>query len=69
MGTLRVQVGKTFQLDEIVEAHRCMEENKSGWKNGPDLGGDDLQPDSGNRRHSHAALTAARRRSLASISD
>ena len=29
-GTLRVQVGKTFHLDEIVEAHRCMEENKEG---------------------------------------
>jgi NADPH:quinone reductase-like Zn-dependent oxidoreductase len=31
-GTLRVQVGKTFQLDEIVEAHRCMEENRAGGK-------------------------------------
>jgi NADPH:quinone reductase-like Zn-dependent oxidoreductase len=31
-GTLRVQVGKTFQLDEIVEAHRCMEDNKAGGK-------------------------------------
>jgi len=31
-GTLRVQVGKTFQLAEIVEAHRCMEENKTGGK-------------------------------------
>jgi NADPH:quinone reductase-like Zn-dependent oxidoreductase len=31
--TLRVQVGKTFHLDEIVEAHRCMEENKAGGKN------------------------------------
>jgi len=31
-GTLRVQVGKTFRLDEIVEAHRCMEENKAGGK-------------------------------------
>ena len=31
-GTLRVQIGKTFQLDEIVEAHRCMEENKAGGK-------------------------------------
>jgi NADPH:quinone reductase-like Zn-dependent oxidoreductase len=27
-----VQVGKTFQLDEIVEAHRYMEENKAGGK-------------------------------------
>ena len=31
-GKLRVQVGKTFQLDDIVEAHRCMEENKAGGK-------------------------------------
>jgi len=31
-GTLAVQVGKVFQLDEIVEAHRCMEENKAGGK-------------------------------------
>jgi NADPH:quinone reductase-like Zn-dependent oxidoreductase len=31
-GILRVQVGKTFQLDEIVEAHRCMEENRAGGK-------------------------------------
>jgi NADPH:quinone reductase-like Zn-dependent oxidoreductase len=31
-GTLHVQVGKTFHLDEIVEAHRCMEENKAGGK-------------------------------------
>jgi NADPH:quinone reductase-like Zn-dependent oxidoreductase len=31
-GTLRVQVGKTFSLDEIVDAHRCMEENKAGGK-------------------------------------
>jgi NADPH:quinone reductase-like Zn-dependent oxidoreductase len=31
-GTLRVQVGKVFHLDEIVEAHRCMEENKTGGK-------------------------------------
>jgi NADPH:quinone reductase-like Zn-dependent oxidoreductase len=31
-GTLHVQVGKTFHLDEIAEAHRCMEENKAGWK-------------------------------------
>ena len=31
-GTLRVQVGKTFSLDEIVEAHRCMEQNKAGGK-------------------------------------
>jgi len=31
-GTLRVQIGRTFLLDEIVEAHRCMEENKAGGK-------------------------------------
>ena len=31
-GTLNVQVGKVFQLDHIVEAHRCMEENKAGGK-------------------------------------
>jgi len=30
--SLRVQVGKTFHLEEIVEAHRCMEENKAGGK-------------------------------------
>jgi NADPH:quinone reductase-like Zn-dependent oxidoreductase len=31
-GTLRVQVGKLFRLDDIVEAHRCMEANKAGGK-------------------------------------
>lgn len=31
-GALRVQVGKVFQLDDIVEAHRTMEENKAGGK-------------------------------------
>lgn len=31
-GTLRVQVGKVFPLDQIVEAHRCMEENRAGGK-------------------------------------
>jgi len=31
-GALRIQVGKTFSLDEIVEAHRCMEENKAEGK-------------------------------------
>jgi NADPH:quinone reductase-like Zn-dependent oxidoreductase len=30
--TLRVQVGRTFRLDDIVEAHRCMEENSAGGK-------------------------------------
>ncbi len=43
-GTLRVPIGKTFHLDEIVEAHRCMEENK--WKNrGADLSGTRMCPD------------------------
>jgi NADPH:quinone reductase-like Zn-dependent oxidoreductase len=32
VGSLRVQVGKVFKLDDIVEAHRCMEENKAGGK-------------------------------------
>ena len=31
-GTLRVNVGKVFHLDEIGEAHRCMEENEAGGK-------------------------------------
>ncbi len=31
-GTLHVQVGRTFPLDEIVAAHRLMEENKAGGK-------------------------------------
>jgi NADPH:quinone reductase-like Zn-dependent oxidoreductase len=31
-GTLRLPVGKVFRLDEIVEAHRCMEDNKAGGK-------------------------------------
>lgn len=31
-GTLHLQVGKIFHLDEIVEAHRVMEENKAGGK-------------------------------------
>ena len=31
-GTLLVTIGKTFKLDEIVEAHRTMEENKAGGK-------------------------------------
>jgi len=30
--TLRVQIGRVFRLEEIVEAHRCMEENKAGGK-------------------------------------
>ena len=31
-GTLHIQVGRVFHLDEIVEAHRVMEENKAGGK-------------------------------------
>ena len=31
-GTSHVQIGRIFHLDEIVEAHRCMEENKAGGK-------------------------------------
>ena len=31
-GTLHVQIGHVFHLDDIVEAHRLMEENKAGGK-------------------------------------
>lgn len=31
-GTLRIQPGKIFHFDEIVEAHRVMEENRAGGK-------------------------------------
>ena len=31
-GTLPVTVGRVFSLDEIVEAHRTMEENRAGGK-------------------------------------
>jgi NADPH:quinone reductase-like Zn-dependent oxidoreductase len=31
-GALHIQIGKLFHLDEIAEAHRCMEENKAGGK-------------------------------------
>jgi NADPH:quinone reductase-like Zn-dependent oxidoreductase len=31
-GKLHVQVGKIFRLDDIVEAHRTMEQNKAGGK-------------------------------------
>ena len=31
-GALHIQIGRTFHLDEIVEAHRAMEENKAGGK-------------------------------------
>jgi hypothetical protein len=30
-GKLHIQ-GRTFRLTEIVEAHRCMEDNKAGGK-------------------------------------
>jgi len=31
-GRMHVQVGKVFHLEEIVEAHRCMEENRARGK-------------------------------------
>jgi NADPH:quinone reductase-like Zn-dependent oxidoreductase len=31
-GSLKVRVGKVFHLSEIVEAHRCMEEDRAGGK-------------------------------------
>lgn len=31
-GTLHLSIGRTFRLDEIAEAHRCMEENQAGGK-------------------------------------
>ena len=31
-GALRAEVARTFRLDEIAEAHRCMEENGAGGK-------------------------------------
>jgi NADPH:quinone reductase-like Zn-dependent oxidoreductase len=31
-GTLHLQVGRTFRLEEISTAHRCMEENNAGGK-------------------------------------
>jgi len=31
-GSLHVQIGRVFHLDEIVEAHRLMESNKAGGK-------------------------------------
>ena len=30
----RIQVGRTFQLDELGDAHRCIEENTTGGKIG-----------------------------------
>ena len=29
-GTRHVQIGMTFHLDQIVEAHRCVEGNETG---------------------------------------
>jgi NADPH:quinone reductase-like Zn-dependent oxidoreductase len=31
-GNLPIHIGQTFKLDEIVEAHRCMEESRAGGK-------------------------------------
>ena len=31
-GELHIQIGRVFHLDEIAEAHRCMEENRAGGK-------------------------------------
>ena len=31
-GTLRVQIGRVYHLEEIVEAHRLMESNGAGGK-------------------------------------
>ena len=31
-GRMTVKVGKVFQLDDIAEAHRTMEENRAGGK-------------------------------------
>jgi NADPH:quinone reductase-like Zn-dependent oxidoreductase len=31
-GKLKVKIGKVFNLDQIAEAHQCMEENRAGGK-------------------------------------
>lgn len=31
-GTLPIAIGKTYRLEEIVEAHKTMEENTAGGK-------------------------------------
>ena len=31
-GAMHVQIGKVFKLDDIAEAHRCMENNSAGGK-------------------------------------
>jgi NADPH:quinone reductase-like Zn-dependent oxidoreductase len=32
LGTMKIQIGRVFHLDDIVEAHRVMEENQAGGK-------------------------------------
>ena len=32
VGQLPIQIGPVFKLDQIAQAHRCMEENKAGGK-------------------------------------
>jgi Zinc-binding dehydrogenase len=32
VGSLRIQVGRTFQLNQIAEAYRCMQDNTVGGK-------------------------------------
>ena len=31
-GRIKPRIGRVFQLDDIVEAHRCMENNAAGGK-------------------------------------
>jgi len=31
-GTMDIPVGKVFKLEDIVEAHRCMDSNEAGGK-------------------------------------
>jgi NADPH:quinone reductase-like Zn-dependent oxidoreductase len=31
-GRITPRIGRVFQLDDIVEAHRCMEDNAAGGK-------------------------------------
>jgi NADPH:quinone reductase-like Zn-dependent oxidoreductase len=31
-GQLPIHIGQVFKLDQIVAAHRCMEENRAGGK-------------------------------------
>lgn len=32
LGKLRVQVGKTFRIEDVADAHRCMDGNEAGGK-------------------------------------